>query len=470
MKIFQKLILLLLLLTAGVYGASTWFFASALYSLKSEHARNSAMLLAQRLRHQLETNRTAMSNERQRTVIENVARNDVGFARLENLWVLEDGQRPAFALRTGPAASSPDFTLKPAAAKIDLQRQVGGDSYIACWKVTPASGQWIQARILAPESLDSLQHNLALKLYMIGLGGIVGVVLVGFVGSRVLRAPIRRIDEAMTNIVNRRYGFRLKGRPSDEFSGTYEKVNKALTRLEQLDSVQRTAVRRKNTLLNELKTISRFLDIMAHEIKNPLHALALNLDVLKTKIQRSKIRLDAGKQIKILEKEMEHLQEVVQGFLRYFRPGVPQKERVEVNRLIKDVCEMAGGEAEKNLVKLETRLGKGLSEIFVDRGQFQQALHNIILNGIHASAKNTKLFVRSWSKGKRVLVSVRDEGSGMSREELRQVFDLYFTTKKNGSGIGLPISKRMVEANGGELEVESKSGKGTTVTFLWNAV
>ena len=346
-----------------------------------------------------------------------------------------------------------------------------GDFFQASWRThRVADGKLAVAVFGLSNDIVAFRRKLVLRLYLVCVGGLIGAIIVSLIGTHFVKSPIRRVEKAMLNIENRRYGFRLKGKENDEFRGTYNQVNRAMMRLEQLDSVQRSAVRRKNMVLNELKTISRFLDVMAHEIKNPLHALVINIDVLKTKLQKSRIKAETKKHVGIIELEVEHLREVIDGFLNYVRPGVPQKERIKINHLIQDVCEMASAEAENSRVAIETRLGKGLQDIFVDKRQLQQALHNVMKNGLQSSSAESKLFVRSWTKGKHIFVSVRDMGPGIGKNELRKIFDLYFTTKKNGSGLGLPITKRIIEANGGEMQLESKVGKGTTVTFKLDTV
>ncbi|MFQ5770588.1 MAG: PAS domain-containing sensor histidine kinase, partial [bacterium] len=222
-----------------------------------------------------------------------------------------------------------------------------------------------------------------------------------------------------------------------------------------------------NAVLKELNTISRFLDIMSHEIKNPLHALGINLDVLKTKIQKGQSKESALKHTEILEYEIEHLQEVIQGFLSYVRPGKPKKERIKINELIKGVCQTVAAEAEKSKIRIESRLSKGLREVLLDKGQIQQALYNIIINAMHATGEGGKISIRSWPKKKKILVSVKDNGTGISKEQLKKIFDLYYTTKKNGTGLGLPVTKRIIEANGGQIQLESKTEKGTKVTLMF---
>ncbi|MFQ5753867.1 MAG: PAS domain-containing sensor histidine kinase, partial [bacterium] len=169
----------------------------------------------------------------------------------------------------------------------------------------------------------------------------------------------------------------------------------------------------------------------------------------------------------ILEYEIEHLQEVIQGFLSYVRPGKPKKERIKINELIKGVCQTVAAEAEKSKIRIESRLSKGLREVLLDKGQIQQALYNIIINAMHATGEGGKISIRSWPKKKKILVSVKDNGTGISKEQLKKIFDLYYTTKKNGTGLGLPVTKRIIEANGGQIQLESKTEKGTKVTLMF---
>jgi signal transduction histidine kinase len=240
--------------------------------------------------------------------------------------------------------------------------------------------------------------------------------------------------------------------------------------MEELDQAQRRAAGERERALKKLRDQARLLDLMAHEIKNPLHSLGINLDVLKTKIDKGLPKESALKQVETLEGQLAHLQEVVEGFFGYVRPGVPKKERTSVNELIKNVCQMASADAAKSKIQIETRLGKKLRDVVVDRNQVQQALHNVVINAIHATGQGGKIAIRSWEKRSKVLISVKDTGMGISKEQLKKIFDLYYTTKKNGTGLGLPVSKRIVETNNGELLMESAVGKGTTVTFMFPAM
>lgn len=369
------------------------------------------------------------------------------------------------------SVSVADFLTNPGENRkprpIQLRKSVDGEWFDAIWQVTDTSVFAILRVNPKTGMLRSIRQNMTINLYLIGFSGIVGVIILALFSSRVVHSPLKKIDRALSAIDRRKYGHRLKWNSDEEFAEYYQTVNQALRRLEQLDTVQRNAVQRRNVVLNDLKTTMRFLDIMSHEIKNPLHALGINLDVLKTKIMKGQTKESTLKHAEILEQEIEHLQEVVLGFLSYVRPGIPKKERVHINNLIKDVSQMVSAEAQKAGLRIETRLSRNLKRVLIDPGQIKRALHNVVINAIHATGPKGKIHIRSWAKKNKVLVEVKDNGTGISKEDLRKILDLYYTTKKGGSGLGLPVTKRLVEANLGQMMLESSLGKGTKITFVF---
>lgn len=479
MKVFHKQLILLLLFLGLIMGTAGYFAYSGFSEIFRELTIDSAQLAGSRFQDDID---------------EMLQKQKFG-----GRWVADYAEpiREYFLVEKENLNSLHDFYLISADSQVvfqlnrsngealdlpgsgQLSQSIGKNPSLFDWT---ASGRHVISwrpldsqltAVLVMDAWGNIQDevgSLTIQLYLVVFGTILGVMFLAMLTSRIVKSPMKLVDRAMINIDKRKYGYRVKAKRDDEFYDIFQKVNAALTRLEQLDSVQRTAVQRKNSLLRELKTISRFMDIMAHEVKNPLHALVINIDVLKTKIEKGRPKTDSIKHIDIIERELDHLREVINGFLSYVRPGVPQKERIELNALVKDVCQMAEAESEKAGVRIESRLGKGLRDISVDRGQLQQALHNVLINALHASSQDSKVIVRTWSKANKVLLAVKDAGAGISKEELKRIFDLYFTTKKDGSGIGLPVTRKIIESNGGTMQLESKVDKGTTVTFSFNAI
>ncbi len=477
MKLFHKQLTLLFIFFGLVFGLAAFFFFTGVNRIITGMAAPSAQVLANRLKQETSAVLTAggfksgWSDDLEKPLRTYFIEQDADLGAVDEFWIVASDSQVVFSRKTffGNAAAQA-ILAKKIPGKNAVQKVDGSNHYAAAWTLNQGSTLKAIVLINAHFYISAALHETTIKLYLIGFAGILGIIFVAMAATRVLKSPLRLVDNAMANIDKRKYGYRIKRKRGDEFQDTYNQVNIALTRLEQLDSVQRTAVERRNSLARELKTISRFMDIMAHEVKNPLHALVINIDVLRTKMIRSKAKADSIKHLNIIEKELEHLNEVITGFLNYVRPGVPQKERTGLNEIVKEVSQMVLAEAEKEGIKVELRLGKGLEDVSIDRGQVQQALLNILVNAMHASSEASRIAIRTWAKGKKNFISVRDEGVGISKEEQKRIFDLYFTTKKKGSGIGLPVTKRMVEGNGGQMQLESKVGKGTTVTLGFNSI
>lgn len=480
MKVFHRQLILTLVFIGLIFGSATYFSLHGLYVSIDTLAEESTLLLTLHFQSFFSAHINPstlvqkLSPAAEAQLRQLLLQESGRFKNLHDLLLVNGENQVIFSLNSNPAVLN--LTLPKRADLgnpnvVRLIKRKGRGEFDGVWLIEPTVNLQGVVRVKAESaSLRPILHDLNLKLYLIGFGAVLAAIILSLLSSRVSKSPVYQIGRAMDTIEKRRYGFRLKWNKDDEFAEIYQKVNAALQRLEQLDAAQRTAVQRRNSAINELRTITRFLDIMAHEIRNPLHSLGINLDVLKTKIEKGQPPESALKHVKTLEDELEHLQEVVQGFLGYVRPGVPKKEKTTINEIIKNVCQTAAADAEKAKIRIETRLGKNLRNVFLDRSQVQQALHNILINAIHATGEGGKIAVRSWEKRDKVLVSVKDTGAGISKEQLKKIFDLYYTTKKNGTGLGLPVSKRIVEANNGQLQLESAVGKGTTVTFMFPAM
>lgn len=465
-----------------LFGAMVYYAFWGIDRVIEEISEQSTIRLAAQIKSLIESglkgaNLNKLAKSKKDTLHQLILNDSDTYSEIADLFLVNADNSIIFSMNPGKEGqtfekeTNIEFSTDHRELEIQLIRQKAISGYVAIWPIAGSNNVRGVLKISSrPGVFRPILHNLTIKFYLIGFMALLGVIIISFIGTRLLGSPVRSIERAMTAIDKRKFGFRLKSKSDDEYAKVYQKVNQALKRLEQLDSIQRASVQRRNAVLNEMKTLLRFLDIMAHEIKNPLHAMVINLDVLMTKLHKSQAKEDTLKHAEILGKEMDHLQELIRGFLSYVRPGVPQKQRTNVNEVIKAVCQLVAAEAEKYKVAIVTRLSKGLRDILVDRGQFQQAIHNIVINGIQATGESGKINIRTWAKRKRVIISVKDAGAGISKEHLKKIFDLYFTTKRGGSGLGLPISKRIVEANGGQMQLESKLGKGTTVTFIFSTL
>jgi len=228
----------------------------------------------------------------------------------------------------------------------------------------------------------------------------------------------------------------------------------------------------------KLAALGRLMAGVAHEVKNPLNAMTIHLELLKQKLARQPAIAGAGpvgrtgdglpsppdvtKHVDIIGKEIRRLDEVLNGFLKFARPDELKLQPVRLASLISDIQTSVGPEAGRRHVTMKVEFPDGLPEINADPGMLSQALLNLALNACQAmpDGGTLKISCRTASR-RRVEIDIEDTGIGIPPEHLGRIFDLYFTTKEKGSGIGLSMVYRIVQLHDGEVEVQSTPGRGT---------
>ena len=241
----------------------------------------------------------------------------------------------------------------------------------------------------------------------------------------------------------------------------------------------------------KLAALGRLMAGVAHEVKNPLNAMTIHLELLKQKLARQQpvgamaslsgnpaLQLPAGqtlptapdvtKHVDIIGKEIRRLDEVLNGFLKFARPDELKLQPVRLSVLISDIQTSVAPEAERRHITMKVECPETLPEINADPGMLSQALLNLALNACQAMPDGgaLKLACRAASR-RRVEVDIEDTGVGIPPEHLGKIFDLYFTTKEQGSGIGLSMVYRIVQLHDGEVEVQSTPGRGTRFRLIF---
>ena len=229
----------------------------------------------------------------------------------------------------------------------------------------------------------------------------------------------------------------------------------------------------------KLAALGRLMAGVAHEVKNPLNAMTIHLELLNQKMNRQTVAAGPGfradapapdltKHVNVIADEIRRLDEVVAGFLKFARPDELKLQPVDLRTLISDVATTVSPDASRRGIMLKTECGEDLPEINADPGMLQQALLNLALNACQAmpNGGSLRLACRPAPR-RRVEVQVVDTGVGIPPEHLGRIFDLYFTTKEKGSGIGLSMVYRIVQLHDGEVEVQSTPGAGTTFKLLF---
>jgi signal transduction histidine kinase len=235
----------------------------------------------------------------------------------------------------------------------------------------------------------------------------------------------------------------------------------ALLVLRDFESIKR--IETQLDYATRLAAISRITSGVAHEVKNPLHAMVLHLELLRTKLTEGR---DPAKHVDVLTTEVNRLNRVVQTFLDFTRPVEVQMRKAELNQMMRGVVQLApvdGAREEAHRVRVVEQYADAPLKVEADADLLKQALINIVVNACQAMPEGGQLTVTTEKlPDSQARLTVSDTGVGIPAEVREKIFNLYFTTKPQGSGIGLAQAFRAVQLHGGRIEVDSEVGVGTT--------
>jgi signal transduction histidine kinase len=232
----------------------------------------------------------------------------------------------------------------------------------------------------------------------------------------------------------------------------------ALLTLHDVESVRE--IESDLELSRRLAAIGRLTAGVGHEVKNPINAIVVHLELMRNKLGDADHR--AMRHLEVIESEIQRLDRVVQTLVDFSRPVELQLKEQDLRRVVSAVLMLASAELETRDVHVQSDLPDRPLLAKVDADLLKQALLNVVLNGAQAMAEGGKLQVRLAEDGRMASLSIHDEGNGIPDDVRDKIFDLYFTTKKDGSGIGLAMTYRIVELHNGSIEVESDATHGTT--------
>jgi PAS domain S-box-containing protein len=221
------------------------------------------------------------------------------------------------------------------------------------------------------------------------------------------------------------------------------------------DAETRKQLRSQLDISSRLAAISRLTSGVAHEIKNPLNAMALHLEVLKTRLDDSQPEID------VISREIKRLDNVVKTFLSFNKPIELQTAPVDLALLVREVETLVTPHARESKVEVVTDL-RSDTWVSGDFDLLKQALLNVVINGIEAMPDGGRLGLRTATDGTDCEIVVSDSGPGIDLEAQDKIFNLYFTTKEGGSGIGLAMTFRVVQLHFGTISFVTEAAKGTT--------
>jgi signal transduction histidine kinase len=202
---------------------------------------------------------------------------------------------------------------------------------------------------------------------------------------------------------------------------------------------------------------------VAHEVKNPINAIVLHLQLLQNKLQQ--IDPDTRRHMNIIDNEIHRLDRVVQILVDFTRPRDLHPEESDLRKLVEDVIMLATPDAEQHGVSVVRALGTEPLGVKVDIDLMKQAILNVVLNGVQAMPKGGSLTISTRREEAGVVAEIRDQGAGIPHELQEKIFELYFTTKKGGSGIGLAQTYQALQWHYGSIDFETIEGRGTTFSL-----
>jgi signal transduction histidine kinase len=231
----------------------------------------------------------------------------------------------------------------------------------------------------------------------------------------------------------------------------------ALVTLHDLESVE--AIESELELSRRMAAIGRLTSGVGHEVKNPINAIVVHLELLKNKLGQGNTQ--AARHLDVIDAEIHRLDRVVQTLVDFSRPVELQLKEQDLRQPIGDVLVLSRDELSTRNVTLDGSLPSNPVIANVDADLLKQAVINVIQNGAQAMPEGGRLRVVLEEDKKNAVLRIADEGMGISEEIRDKIFDLYFTTKSEGSGIGLAMTYRILQLHHGSVEVQSNVSRGT---------
>jgi len=230
-----------------------------------------------------------------------------------------------------------------------------------------------------------------------------------------------------------------------------------------VEITEKKALTEKLIQAEKLASVGQISAHMAHEIRNPLTSIMLHSELLEDEVKGvTGENAEALRLLKVVINEIDRLSNITEEYLAYARLPMPKKQVIEADSVVSSVLDMMLPEMSRRNIILKYTEPAVSTKINIDNGQFRQVLINLIKNAIDAMPSGGEIEVQMMERGKHLVLFIKDTGSGIPKDIKRRIFDPYFTTKDNGTGLGLYLVQYIANAHDGWVDVESQRGSGTT--------
>jgi nitrogen-specific signal transduction histidine kinase len=231
------------------------------------------------------------------------------------------------------------------------------------------------------------------------------------------------------------------------------------------DVTEQKSLDRDNERMSRLAALGELSAVIAHEIRNPLSGVGISAQALSRSLHPGDFH---ESNLKNILKGIRKVDDVIKGLLDFASPKEPVLNPVSVNKVLEEALFFSAPQAQESQITVDKSLGRALPPVLLDQEQIKRVFINIILNALQAMPSGGELRIRTTrGAGGRVMVLFTDTGAGIPPATLKRIFDPFFTTKSQGAGLGLSISRTILEKHHATITCDSQEGKGTTFTILF---
>jgi signal transduction histidine kinase len=365
-----------------------------------------------------------------------------------------------------PCSSATDPTIMPSATPAKLMTTV--PSLRVNWQlktIWPVAVVLLAGMFLFLLSTLSLRGSERHRVLVIAGAGAVAICAALIVAlASTIQRPMIELQEQIERVgegdLNASVSF---ARRNDEIGDLGRNFNRMVQQLrenrEEIEHLHRTQMSRAE----HFATLGVLATGLAHEIRNPLAGIAGVIEIVGRDLPPTSPAKAVVKEIRL---EIAHINRIVSDLLETARPRAPEIRASDLNTTIEHAVMLTRQQVVSKPIKVEFTPGEKLPEVEHDSGQMHQVLLNLLLNAVQAIDGTGAVRVAVFGQGASAVIAVSDTGRGIDAEHLPNIFKPFYTTKGEGTGLGLSLARRIVEEHHGHIEVTSAPGKGTTFTIV----
>lgn len=358
---------------------------------------------------------------------------------------------------TAPPIGLPETWDEKQKASYEALQKLRTDERKVMLKATELSEQLDQFVAQRTQTLEDNEH--ALRIYTI-FGGLAAVLLgLGITTWVVITLrPLRRLRDGARRIAAGDYASRIPEKGPSEVADLAREFN----------SMGRAVEERERGLVRSerLAAVGKMAAMITHEVRNPLSSIGLNTELLEEELGDSPNATEARDLCRSIHREVDRLTAITEEYLAFARLPKPKVAQESLNTMVGALVSFVREDLASKQVGLATELADDDPIGIIDAGQIRQCLINLVRNATEAvvAKGGGKVTLRTRRDGNRVAIEVEDDGVGIPTDVLPRLFDPFFSTKEGGNGLGLALTQQIVRDHGGDLDVTSTVGQGTTFT------